>query len=265
MTVEVVSMSDEEYFSDTGEISRSMLVTFMKSPELYHAKYIAKSILETTSPALQLGIALHEYVLEGGYHRTVTSPKFGNSKAAKAEREAFLEENSGKNIITFEQSELVVRMAEALLASEVCRTFLKMEGHTEQVYRWTHSTGLKCKAKIDKVAAGAPIVIDLKSSSDATPEGFAKSVGNYRYDIQGEFYCMAAGATHFANVVVQSSYPHITGLYQLDAEDLEKARREIDAAMERLAECYATGDWSNPWANKVTTIKVPKWVRREAA
>ena len=130
------------------------------------------------------------------------------------------------------------------------------------------TTGVWCRSRFDLLTldgAGRLIGVDVKSTGDASPSGFAKSVASYRYDCQAAHYlagCAAldAGAdVGFVFLAVEKDPPHGIGLYQLDGEDLAAAHDRNARAIAVYAECLASGRWPS-YSPEIETLTLPRWV-----
>ncbi|MBK7542908.1 MAG: PD-(D/E)XK nuclease-like domain-containing protein [Candidatus Competibacteraceae bacterium] len=67
---------------------------------------------------------------------------------------------------------------------------------------------------------GEIAAVDIKTTKDASPAGFAKAVANYRYHVQQAHYlagCAALGlpASDFVFVAVEKAEPYPVACYQL--------------------------------------------------
>jgi hypothetical protein len=121
---------------------------------------------------------------------------------------------------------------------------------TEQSIFWTDErTGIECKARVDASNPRYRALIDIKSTVDASYEGFRRACRQYRYDIQDGYYRdgypMAGGfeVEAFIFIAIQKSRPYLTGVYSLEPEDVAKARDDIRRLLDRYAECDRTGKW----------------------
>ncbi|MGX1667946.1 PD-(D/E)XK nuclease-like domain-containing protein, partial [Streptomyces sp. NPDC055366] len=135
-------------------------------------------------------------------------------------------------------------------------------GEAEQTYIWQDpETGIWCRALLDM---SSPLQItDLKTTSDASLEGIQKSVYQYGYHQQDQWYRDAVQAIEgvrpeFRLVFVDKRPPHPVTVVELDegAQILGAAR---NARARRIyAECTRTGNWPGH-ADGITTISLPRW------
>ena len=91
--------------------------------------------------------------------------------------------------------------------------------------------------------------MDLKTTTDASPAGFARAVERYRYHVQAAYaldgWPQAGGglADQFIFVVVEKAPPYAMGLYDLSAVLLDAARALYRRDLATAAECLTRQHW----------------------
>lgn len=127
------------------------------------------------------------------------------------------------------------------------------------------------KAQLDKLLTigGRQVIVDIKTTSDASPRGFALSVAKYGYHIQQEWYravhraAFAPGDAAFVFLALQTTPPYRVEVYELDPRWGEVARDRISEAAPRFAACVADGVWGTAASGQVVTLAMPDWVARD--
>ncbi|MFB7900308.1 PD-(D/E)XK nuclease-like domain-containing protein [Streptomyces xiamenensis] len=209
----------------------------------------------------EFGTAVHTLVLGKGAEVVVTEHGNWKSKAAAAEQEAIRE--AGGVPLLAEEGERAHAMAAAVLSDpDAGPLFAPGAGEAELTYIWQDpETGIWCRALLDM---SSPLQItDLKTTSDASLEGIQKSVYQYGYHQQDQWYRDAVQAIEgvrpeFRLVFVDKRPPHLVTVVELDegAQILGAAR---NARARRIyAECTRTGNWPGH-ADGITTISLPRW------
>lgn len=144
---------------------------------------------------------------------------------------------------------------------------LLAEGMSEVSAFWIdEQTGELCKCRPDHTspAGDGVILVDGKTTQDASPEGFGRSVWNYAYHLQAAWYSdgfeRATGKrVHgFVFAAVESAWPHAAAAYMLGDDVLEKARSENRRLLNLYAKCKRTGIWPG-YAAGINLINLPKW------
>lgn len=275
-TATLWDVSDDEYFSDTTAVSQSMLKDYAKSPALYFGRYVNGSIpRRSPSPEMLLGSALHCMALEPDafFSRFAICPSVDRrTTAGKATWAKFCEEAAGKTVLTSEQSDIAGAMATALRSHKRASSLLEVPGMIEKPLRWTdESSGLRLKAKLDKLILPGdydyPIVVDLKSAADPSPEGFARQAFNLNYHVQDAMYSAAAESmlgvsVLFLFVVVGAEPPHDVWVHRLDAEFARLGQVTLHDLLSRLARSYESDSWESPGQSSLSTISAPRWALR---
>jgi hypothetical protein len=120
-------------------------------------------------------------------------------------------------------------MGRTVLRHPAAAMLLGLPGKAETTHMWTDaSTGLECKCRPDWLTDDGSIVVDLKTTKDASPRGFKQSVANYRYHVQAAWYLhgleQATGKRpdQFIFICVESTAPYAVAVYAADAEMIER-------------------------------------------
>jgi len=110
--------------------------------------------------------------------------------------------------------------------------------------------------------------IDLKTTADASPEAFRKSVVNYGYHIQGAFYdrLLATEGHRVERVIlalVENKPPYLAAVREIDPASLSLGSQKIDKLLARYYRCASTGDWHG-YSDDIEFTGVPEWALRQA-
>ena len=259
--------SDEEYHADHDHISASMLKTFRKSPRLYEAQYVTKSIpFGAPSSAMRLGSLVHCAALEPDKldARYVVN-KF-DSRRTNAYKEWEAEEE--REIISDSEMETAKRCCDSLYSHPHVKAMLDADGDVEQSYRWTcMETYAACKFRPDKliIRDDKCIVMDIKTTSDI--DSFERSSADFGYHIQQDHYLAGAESvtgidllnSMFLFAVIETKAPYRVRAYQYDAESQDIASQQRLRLLHDLMECLKTKDWSEPAEREIVSITLPNW------
>jgi len=272
---------DSEYHADHGVVGHSMLVDFRDNRPRYHGLYVDHAIpIPDPSEAMIFGSGFHAMARgrEAFHERFAVCPVCdGRTKEGKAIRARFQEQSAGKTVIDDQSFCRLLRMREALLLHPIARPLFDSPGMTEQAFRWVDSdTGLTLKLMVDKLLVLGrceyPVIIDLKSVGsstgkppDLTEEGFGRTCWNYGYDIQHALYSegielLFGVAPLFLWVCVGKEPPYEVRVHRMSDDDAFEAKLYTRGLLRQLAECYATGDFSQPGSNEIRPVTRPKWV-----
>ena len=148
---------------------------------------------------------------------------------------------------------------------------LLLNGKPELSAFWTDdATGLLCRCRPDWThdhGDDTVTLVDVKTTTDASPKGFSKAVANYGYHRQAWHYSRgferASGkrVRRFMFAVVSSAYPFVAAAYVLDDETEMQACEEVGELLALYASCEKSGDWP-AYGNGAHIISLPAWARR---
>ena len=178
---------------------------------------------------------------------------------------SWTEANQHRTILSQDAWDQLMAMRDAVMAHPAARALLTAKpGVAERSVYWIDSaTGELCRCRPDFWRED-DIVVDVKTTDDASPEGFAKSIANWRYDVQDPFYrdgikaATGRDVRGFVFLAVEKKAPHAVGVYVLDPESIALGRAQYRADLNRYAECNAADQWPG-YGDKIQTISLPAW------
>jgi exodeoxyribonuclease VIII len=258
-------MTNAEYHA-SGAVSKSVLDMIHKSPAYY--QYCRENPRQQTDSML-LGSVVHKLVLETETFASefVIEPYCDKrTKAGKELYKQFLDSlGDGMTAVPPDVYDTAKAMAEAVKAHPVAAKLLT-DGKPEESYFWEQD-GIKCSCRPDWLRSDG-IVVDLKTTKDASPDGFQKSAYNFRYYVQAWWYIhglklLGIDATEFIFIAVESAAPYTVCVYA--ADDLYYKLGEIEAAedFQTYKECMKSGNWYGYEKEpEIHSLSVPEWVAR---
>ena len=227
---------------------------YLQSPA--HYRHYLQTRGEPPTPAMLLGSAAHCAVLEprefgARFVRAIDVDR--RTKDGKAEWADFTAQNAARTVLTADQHDTVLAIADTLQALPEYRDVTSGGGDVEVSAFWEDG-GLQLKGRADWIGGGT--LIDLKTAADASPAGFARSIARYRYHVQAAMYCDAFRADRFVFVAIEKVPPFAAGVYTLDDASLEQGRIEYRRALAGIRECSASDHWPSYGASE---ISLPGW------
>lgn len=238
------------HHKELGVVNKSALDQLARTPQHYRAWLAGNEQHET--PALLFGRALHALVLEPAKfaREYVKQPVFGDlrTKAAKELRNDWMASHCGVMPVSSEEWEKLQAMRDAIMSHAIAGP-LFAGGQAEATAIWTDPrTGLICKSRMDYWRPDLCVIADLKSTEDASPSAFARSVVSYRYHVQQAHYtsgpqALGLGTSKFVFVGIEKLPPYAVGVYMLDADAEARGHELRDRNMDTLTECLQTDTW----------------------
>lgn len=289
-------IANNDYHHGPGD-SKSDLDRVRRSPLHYKTnKDAANDNERKDSPTSDqaFGSAYHTFILEPEefINRYVTIPEDAPKRPSITQRNAakpsastleaidfwdkFEAESAGKEIIDLDDLATLNAMAEALKNDPAASALLGgSPGRAEMSAYWVDPrTGLLLRCRPDYWREDG-ILVDLKTTIDASLAEFSRSVVKWRYHVQAPFYLdgtneaiTQSGAqierpTQFVFVAQEKKPPFAVACYVLDDEGLRIGRAEYRADLDRLAECKASDVWPG-YGSKIQQISVPVWYSKNA-
>lgn len=255
--------TEADYHEREYGVASASLLKLMDARTPAHVKawYDGHDAEET--PALRFGRAVHCAVLEPDRYNEayVVAPKFDRrTKAGKAAAAAFAAEHGHKVAITQSDHDTIEGMRQAIEAHPIARALLTApDAQTEVTARWTDQyTGLRCKLRADLWIPSRRLCVDLKTAKDASPQGFARSVASYGYDVQQAHYEQGLGAAAFLFVVVEKEPPYAVGVYRMDEQSAARGHELWRGALDELARCVERDEWPG-YGSGITELTLPRW------
>lgn len=216
----------------------------------------------------KLGRIVHAAILERDRfeRQYLLQPDFGpmQSSTNRKKRDDWLADQDPEAIIV-DQKELdtTIAMREAIMRHKLARLIIE-NGKPEVTIYWTcPRTGLRCKIRIDWYVPEMGFAMDLKSTLDASPAEFARSVAKFEYHAQHCFYAGGLSAVgcpieNYLFLAAEKEAPHAVGVYHIDAAAEERGFQLIDRSMDRLAECVAANHYP-AYGEDITQLTLPGW------
>lgn len=238
------NVSSAEYHS-LDAVSNSYLSRLNKCPA--NAK-----IPQDETAAMITGRAFHCFILEGmdAYMNqfAVAPPVDKRTKEGKAAWNDFMAQNSDKTVITKDDHDGMVEMADAVIKHPFAIKCLA-EGRSEMSVFWQDKeTGLDCKCRPDRIPDGEHgVIVDIKTTTDASQKAFRSTIMRYGYHRQAAFYIdgfnsvCSANVDAFIFIAVEKDPPYMVGCYTLENMFIDYGRSEYRRLMELEKECRKEG------------------------
>lgn len=267
----ILDLPEEEYharpeLSSTG--ARMLLPEYKGSPK----KFQYAQTHRRTSRAFDVGHAVHTKVLGVGAG-IITYPeehltKSGNVSTAKVTVEWESEQRaSGLTVVSPDELARVEAMAEAVLEHDLARSLLEVAVNRE-VSVFAEVDGVRCRARFDAlsdVTRNGVYAVDLKTTEDATGDGFVQSVKKWGYDVQEAHYrdVYAASEGHeinnFSFILIEKSGPFEVAVKDIEPFWVSMAKAKAARAREIFLECTETNKWPGYDPGR-ETITAPAYV-----
>lgn len=263
-------MTEHEYRAAPA-ISRSALWKIRESPEKF--KWAMEHPEEPT-PALIFGQVFHKLALEPltfGEEFAVAPNVDRRTKEGKAAWAEFTASADGKTVITQDVFDKASEMVCALYRAPYVKKLLN--GQHEVPMFWTDEmTGEACKCRHDAVSVigGNDIIVDLKTTADASTEAFMRSAINYGYDFQAAMYSdgyekNTGKKPLFVFIAIEKDPPYSVNILQADELFLKRGYDVFRELIGIYHSCKETGNWYGYLGayNAINNLGLPAWAAKE--
>ena len=220
---------------------------------------------EDPTAAFTFGRGLHSFLLEPDkfFAEYAIAPKVDRrTKAGKVEFELFELENKGKELVKQEDYEIYRTIANRIKEQEI-NQFIR-NGEAEVCLVWIDAkTGLKCKARLDYVHKKWGMIIDVKTTADASKTGFANSIANYGYYQQCAFYSngwkqLTGEEAEFVFLACEKTPPYAIASYRMPEDIFYAGSQSYRRALNTYKECLENNYWPG-YQETVETLDMPQW------
>lgn len=257
-------MPAEQYFAIEA-MSQSGAKEMLRSP--YHFRYRRDNPRDPTPP-MRFGTAVHEGVLEPATFadRVVAMPKLNaRTNAGRDERDRFLAAHADRVVLSAEDFARARRCIDAVNRHPAARHLLAGAEVETSLFWLDQRYQVPCKARLDARNHGG--VIDLKTTTDASPDEWARSAASFGYHLQSAHYfsgcehLLDATPEFFCHVCVESEAPHGVAVYAMPGNAVMAGAARMNEALRRYAEATRSGYWSS-YPDTISSFTFPRWATR---
>tara|TARA_R100001463_G_scaffold83353_2_gene137913 strand:+ start:1577 stop:2407 length:831 start_codon:yes stop_codon:yes gene_type:complete len=222
------------------------------------------------SPTLEMGKAVHSLILEYEKQAVVRGPsdRRGN-KWKEAKQQA---EQQGKILLTERDYDTASEIAEnALFNSDFLRSKIMSKNFISEasIFTTCKKTGMLIKCRPDGLlvpqdSKSKGVILDIKTTQDASPEGFQRELRKYNYDLQIAFYlhtmrCASLPCSEMYLVAIEKTPPYAVGVHVLSEIYIKHAEKRMIQTLEKMKHAESTQDFSTGWP-EINQVHLPAWL-----
>lgn len=204
------------------------------------------------TPAMVFGTLAHLALLEP--HRFIDEFSFSpdvdrRTKDGKAAWAEFMDNLGDRTPVSKDDWAVACQMAAEVNRFPAARKLL--DGEHEVCYRWVDDlTGEECKIRADAVTdlCGTPVIVDYKTTTDASTDAFVRKALSLGYDFQAGMYCegyeRATGKRpRFVFIVQEKDAPYSVNVLDADADFVQRGKDIYRELIGIYHECKLTDNW----------------------
>lgn len=272
----ISGLSNDDYHTGPG-ISSSRIKSYLsKVPAAIH--------YELTHPNpnqpefFKIGTAFHVAMLETPdfENQIAVSPAFDRrTKKGKADYMEFMYENAHKTVIDEIALEQVLGMAESVRNHPKAAALLESSLNEQSIY-WEHESGELLKCRPDALSRAYPLIVDLKTCTDASESGMLKAVDKFKYNLSAAMYLQGVNQCSeilqhvgieqyqgFVLICVEREPPYCCAVYEIDPSYLDLGLVQMEIGIKRIIEARENDYPGYPTAIRV--LSPPPWADRLTA
>ena len=241
------------------------------------------------SDAAKIGTAIHCLVLEpddfdkrycelpafelSEENKTDKTNKRSTAKTTKFYKSAvneFMQQREHMTILNSGQMGVVQKAARSAKNKPSLQNLLSHPNTKTEVTLLGEIEGVECKARLDLVNVKLGRLVDLKTCSDASENGFGRDFAKFRYGFQlafyRELYQQNFGDVPDVNVIaVETSEDYDCANHAVPECILDTGLMQVRKTMERYKRAKQTNVWPGVDAGKtVLDLYVPQWSMEDA-
>jgi len=216
------------------------------------------------TPALTLGSAFHSLAL-GFPEEVAIIPADINrrTKVGKVEWEAFQAASVGKYAVSQSDYNNMLNMVAALKNHRLAKNLMEFEDR-ELTGIWNDvDNKLWCKIRPDLISHSNRMIVDLKTTLDASQDKMNRDIFKYSYHVSAAWYKYGAKQItghdyNFVIVAVEKEPPYGINCYRMAGMTITAGWRKISESLGDLADCFADDKWPN-YKPMLLDPDVPAW------
>lgn len=159
----------------------------------------------------------------------------------------FIAENPTKQIVTLDELNILKELYNNVWSSDIF-TQIAENAIFETKLEFTLNN-IECTGIPDLVNVDKKIILELKTTQNASKSNFAKQISNFDYHLQAAMYIYACSIIYggsidewsFVFLAIETKEPYLLNYYTLDNQSIAYGRHMVDMLLCLWAECLKTG------------------------
>jgi exodeoxyribonuclease VIII len=260
-------------------LSHSKLSCLAQNPMEFKMRYVddPPTLPPKESDAFAMGHAVHCLALEPEKfdERFAVAPKVDRrTTAGKVAWAEYLADCEGKTVLDEQDHADAIACVQALNNHPEFATIMAQPRRVEVEHQFD-LFGHRFKAKPDCIVDSMKLIVDIKTTDDASPHRWQWSAVDYGYHRQAWIYRGAIELSHANKEPVTESYrfifavvekpkpstrgiPPTVALYELDSDTMRMGCEDTFALVREYERRTETNDWQQPYSSGIVPLRLPK-------
>jgi exodeoxyribonuclease VIII len=283
--------AEGDYYKLDDYISYSGLKNLKKSPA--HYRQYKDEPLEVETEAMAFGSAYHSFILEpekferdyyifddDAIYQVLIGEGFRSPRSTKQYKEwqeSEMRVIGDRKVIEKADYSKIKDMKERLLSHYYCRALLS-GGEAEKSITGQLQTvegEINIKGRPDYVKLNKHFIIDLKTTFDASEDGFTKAAADGDYHIQAALYSdlmeMITGDERgwtFYFIAQEKRKPYAFNIFEASPQFIGQGRYEYEQLLKLYKMCIDNNKWPGhqvfcEWKSGNIELNLPRWAIKE--
>ena len=254
-------ITNAEYHGRKTHLSSTNIRTFKKNRKQFEYSLTHDLIKQTK--AMADGTAVHAFFLERDKFDTDFVIKPADMRLNTKTGKEWALEHQSKIIIDSELGNNLYEMEKSFMDSPA-KLIYDIKGQTELSYFWDDLGTIKGKCRPDWLSDDGEIVVDVKTTTDASPRGFQKSISTWGYHLQLGWYLrglrkLGLPAEQFIFIAIEKTAPFCDGVYSADQNMIDFAMKELDQLIPEIQTAMVSNEFPD-YTPEITPIGLPPWM-----
>ena len=254
-------ITNAEYHGRKPHLSSTNVRTHKKNKKQF--KYSLTHDLVKQTKAMADGTAVHAFFLERDKFNTDFVIKPADMRLNTKAGKEWAQEHQSKIIIDSELGNNLYEMEKSFMDSPA-RLIYDKQGQSELSYFWDDLGLVKGKCRPDWISDDGNIVVDIKTTTDASPKGFQKSIANWGYHLQLGWYLrglqkLGLPAKEFIFIAIEKTPPFSVGVYRANKDMITYANDEINNLVYDIDESLKSDDFPD-YTPEILDLGLPNWM-----
>ena len=254
-------ITNAEYHAIKTHISSTGVRTFRKNKKQF--KYSLTNELVKQTKSMADGTAVHAFFLEKDkFHKDFAVKPQDLRLNTKAGKE-WAQEHHNKIIIDSELGNNLYEMEKSFMDSPA-KLIYEIKGKSELSYFWNDIGLVKGKCRPDWISDDGILIVDIKTTTDASPRGFQKSISTWGYHLQLGWYLrglqkLGLPAEQFIFIAIEKTPPFCVGVYRADRDMINFAMKELDQLMPEIQTAMVSKEFPD-YTPEIMSLGLPPWM-----
>lgn len=271
---------DAEYRRHAA-LSHSEIEVFRQNPELWHGRKQGKIPPAEPSDDFEFGRAFHALMAGQPEHVEIPADVLSANGSRSGQKwKDFAVQNVGKVLLKPRGEKSIATlngMAAAIDRNRITRAARSSPTGLREIslfFPWSvpgSEMWAPCKSRLDLLTFDKndnkkpKVIVDWKTSANASPEAFQKSAWDYGYHRQAAWYCQAVAAVwscpwpEFLFAVIEKTPPYRVEIFKPSLSLIELGRLENEALVADWCERTRDDRWTPDTYGKITELEAPVW------